>query len=294
MTAGEVTQLFINGVLAGTQLAVPAIGFTTVFAVLRFPNFAVASHATIGAYAGYLANTMFGLPAAAALLVAFLGAGLVGVVSDEAVLRRLRTAGPLTVAIASVALTIVLENVIRFAFGNDPRGYDLAVLRDWRIDLGAFGLLRIGPQQVINAGAATIAMAILFLFLGFTRIGKMMRAVADNPTLASLKGINADIVARLANFIGMGLAGYGGMLIAMDTAVDPLTGFRVVLSIFAAAVVGGLGSIPGAVVGAFVIGIGEEMSLLLLDPTYRTAVGFFAILIVLTLRPRGLLGERAI
>ena len=294
MTAGEVTQLFINGVLAGTQLAVPAIGFTTVFAVLRFPNFAVASHATIGAYAGYLANTMFGLPAAAALLVAFLGAGLVGVVSDEAVLRRLRTAGPLTVAIASVALTIVLENVIRFAFGNDPRGYDLAVLRDWRIDLGALGLLRIGPQQVINAGAATIAMAILFLFLGFTRIGKMMRAVADNPTLASLKGINADIVARLANFIGMGLAGYGGMLIAMDTAVDPLTGFRVVLSIFAAAVVGGLGSIPGAVVGAFVIGIGEEMSLLLLDPTYRTAVGFFAILIVLTLRPRGLLGERAI
>ena len=294
MTAGEVTQLFINGVLAGTQLAVPAIGFTTVFAVLRFPNFAVASHATIGAYAGYLANTMFGLPAAAALLVAFLGAGLVGVVSDEAVLRRLRTAGPLTVAIASVALTIVLENVTRFAFGNDPRGYDLAVLRDWRIDLGAFGLLRIGPQQVINAGAATIAMAILFLFLGFTRTGKMMRAVADNPMLASLKGINADVVARLANFIGMGLAGYGGMLIAMDTAVDPLTGFRVVLSIFAAAVVGGLGSIPGAVVGAFVIGIGEEMSLLLLDPTYRTAVGFFAILIVLTLRPRGLLGERAI
>ncbi len=287
---GDLLQLLVNGLLAGTQLAVPAIGFTTIFAVLRFPNFAVASHATIGAYAGYLANTALGLPAAASLLVAFLVAGAFGVATDEIVLRRLRTAGPLTVAIASVALTIVLENLVRFIFGNDPRGYDLAVLRDWRV----LGGVRVGPQQLMNAGAAAVAMAALFGFLGFTRIGKMMRAVADNPMLAALKGINADTVARLANFIGMGLAGYGGMLIAMDTAVDPLTGFRVVLSIFAAAVVGGLGSIPGAVLGAFVIGVGEEFSVIVLNPTYRTAVGFFAILIVLTLRPRGLLGERAV
>jgi branched-chain amino acid transport system permease protein len=155
-------------------------------------------------------------------------------------------------------------------------------------------MVRIGPQQVQNAAAAAIAMAALFLFLGFTRTGKMMRAVADNPMLASLKGIDANRVAQLANFIGMGLAGFGGMLVALDTAVDPLTGFRVMLSIFAAAVVGGLGSIPGAVLGAFVVGVGEEFSIILLDPTYRTAVGFFAILVVLSARPRGLLGERAV
>ena len=121
----------------------------------------------------------------------------------------------------------------------------------------------------------------------------MMRAVADNPMLASLKGINADTVARLANFVGMGLAGFGGMLIGLDTSIDPLTGFRVMLSVFAAAVVGGLGSIPGAVAGAFVVGVGEELSLVVLDPSYRTAVGFVAILVVLSFRPRGLLGERA-
>jgi branched-chain amino acid transport system permease protein len=191
-------------------------------------------------------------------------------------------------AIASVALTIVLENLVRFAFGNDLRGYDLPVLRDWR-----FGALRVGPQELQNAIAAGIAMAALFLFLALTRTGKMMRAVADNPTLASLKGINADTVARLASFVGMGLAGFGGMLLGLDTSIDPLTGFRVVLSVFAAAVVGGLGSIPGAVAGAFVVGIGEEISLLVLDPSYRSAVGFVAILAVLSLRPRGLLGERA-
>ncbi len=284
----DLLQLLLNGLLAGTLLAVPAIGFTTIYAVLRFPNFAVASLATIGAYGGYVANVWLGLPLAASLLVAFLTAGVFGVASDEIALRKLRASGPLTLAIASVALTIVLENIVRFAFGNDLLGYDLPMLRDWRI-----AGLRIGPQQVENAAAALVAMAALFLFLAFTRTGKMMRAVADNPVLASLKGIDANTVARLAVFTGMGLAGFGGMLIGLDTSIDPLTGFRVMLSVFAAAVVGGLGSIPGAVAGAFVVGVGEELSLVVLDPAYRTAVGFVAILVVLSFRPRGLLGERA-
>ena len=119
-----------------------------------------------------------------------------------------------------------------------------------------------------------------------------MRAVADNPTLASLKGIDAVLIGRLVNLFGMGLVGIGGILIGLDTSIDPLTGFRAILAIFAAAVLGGLGSIPGAVLGAFVIGIAEELSLLVLEPTYRSAVGFFAILLVLSFRPQGILGQR--
>jgi branched-chain amino acid transport system permease protein/neutral amino acid transport system permease protein len=286
---GEIPQLLVNGIVAGTVLAVPAIGFTAIYAVLRFPNFTIASHATIGAFAGYVANTAGGWPAAAAVLAAFLVAGVLGVFNDELVLKPLRPAGALTTAIAAIALTIVLENVVRFVFGNDLRGYDLPIRRDWQLGAG----IRIGPQQVENLVIAVVAMAALFLFLAFTRTGKAMRAVADNPTLAGIKGIDADRVARLVNFVGMGLAGVGGMLLGLDTSIDPLTGFRVILSVFAAAVVGGLGSIPGAVVGALTIGIGEELSLLVLAPSYRTAVGFVAILVVLTLRPRGILGERA-
>jgi len=120
-----------------------------------------------------------------------------------------------------------------------------------------------------------------------------MRAVADNPMLAGIKGIDAGLIAVLVNFIAMGLAGLGGMLIGLDTSIDPLTGFRVLLAVFAAAVVGGLGSIPGAVVGALAVGVAEELSLLVLPPDLRTMVGFVAILLVLTLRPRGLLGARA-
>ncbi len=274
--------------MAGTILAVPAIGFTAIFAVLRFPNFTVAAHATIGAFAGYVANTALGLPAWAAVGAAFLVAGGAGVLNDTLVLRPLRPSGALTMAIAAIALNIALENVVRFVFGNDHRGYELALRRDWHV-----GFLRVGPQQVENFAIALVAMAAVFLFLAFTRTGKAMRAVADNPTLAGIKGIDADRVARLANLVGMGLAGVGGMLLGLDTSIDPLTGFRVILSVFAAAVVGGLGSIPGAVVGAITIGVAEELSLLALAPAYRTAIGFIAILVVLTLRPRGILGERA-
>ena len=284
----DLAQLLLNGVMAGAVLAVPAISFNTIYAVLRFPNFAVASLATIGAYAGYVANVQFGWPVPAALAAAFAVAGCTGVVTDELAIARLRNTGPLPAAIASVALTIVLENVVRFIWGNDLRGYDLPVYRDWRL-----GALRLGPQQVLNAAWAILAMALLLLFLTGTRIGKMMRAVADNAPLANLKGINAATMARLASFVGLGLAGFGGMLIGLDASIDPLTGFRVMLSVFAAAVVGGLGSITGAVVGAFVVGIGEELSLLVLPPSYRSAVGFLAILVVLSFRPRGLLGERA-
>jgi branched-chain amino acid transport system permease protein len=284
----DVPQLLLNGLMAGTVLAVPAIGFTAIYAVLRFPNFTVASHATIGAFAGYVANTSFGFPLAAAVLVAFLVAGAAGVLNDELVLKPLRPSGALTAAIAAVALTIALENVVRFIFGNDLRGYDVPLRRDWQLSG-----IRLGPQQVQNFVVAVVAMAAVFLFLVFTRLGKAMRAVADNPVLAGIKGINADTVGRLVNFVGMGLAGTGGMLLGLDTSIDPLTGFRVILSVFAAAVVGGLGSIPGAVVGALTIGVGEELSLLFFAPAYRSAVGFFAILLVLTLRPRGILGERA-
>ena len=284
----EVGQLIVNGVMAGTILAVPAIGLTSIYAVLRFPNFALASHATIGAFAGYVANAKLGLPLVPAVLVAFAVAGIVGVVSDETVLKRFRPAGYITTAIASIALTIALENVVRFVFGNELRGYDLPIQRDFRV-----GVIRVGPQQLVNLAIAGVAMAALFGFLAFTRTGKAMRAVADNPMLAAIKGIDADTIGRIVNFVGMGLAGLGGMLIGLDTTIDPLTGFRSILSVFAAAVVGGLGSIPGALIGALTVGIGEELCLLFLSPDYRSAVGFVAILLVLTLRPRGILGQRA-
>src|SRR5215467_2588780 len=156
----DVLQLILNGLMAGTILAVPAIGLTAMFAVLRFTNFALASHMTIGAFAGFIANVSLGWPVAASLLAAFMVAGTVGVATDELILKPFRASGFITTAIGSIALTIGLENCVRFAFGNELRGYDLALRRDLIV-----GGLRVAPQQIENLLFAVIAMATLFAFL---------------------------------------------------------------------------------------------------------------------------------
>lgn len=281
-------QFLLNGIVYGALLAVPAVGFSAMFSVLRFPNFSVASQATIGAFAGYAANVWLGWPVALAVVMAFLVSAVIGLIVDEVALRPLRKHGALTTAIASIAVVVILENLVRFFFGNDLRGYDLPLVRDWR-----FWGVRIGPQQINNLIIALIIMAAIFAVLRFTRVGKAMRAVADNPQLAELKGIDSLRIGRLAVFCGMGIVGMGGLLLGVGNSIDPLTGFRFFLPIFAAAVVGGLGSVPGAVLGAMVVGIGEEVSLVVLSPAYKTVVGFLFIVIVLSFRPRGLLGERA-
>ena len=284
----KIIQLSLNGLMAGAVLAVPAIGLTMIYAVLRFVNFSVAAHMAVGAYAGYMLNTWLRLSAWLSVAGAFVAAGVAGIATDHVALRPLRGYSALTIAIASIALNLMIESALRFCFGGGPRDFAIPLRRDW-----TFGFLHVGPQQVENAVIATIAMTILFAFLMLTLTGKAMRAVADNPMLADSKGIDPDRMARLAVGIGMGLAGIGGMLVGLDTSVDPLVGFRAILSVFAAAVVGGLGSVPGAVIGGLAIGLSEELSLLALPATYKSAIGFLAILVVLTLRPRGLLGAKA-
>ena len=237
--------------MAGAVLAVPAIGLTMIFAVLRFVNFSVAGHMAVGAFAGYMLNAWLGLPAWLAILGAFIGAGAVGIASDHVALRPLRGYSALTLAIASIALNMMIESAIRFFFGGQPaRLCDPAAAR-----LVRSASCMSGRSRSRTSIIAAVAMALLFLFLTLTITGKAMRAVADNPMLADSKGIDPDRMARLAIGIGMGLAGIGGMLVGLDTSIDPLVGFRAILSVFAAAVVGGLGSIPGAVVGGLAIGL---------------------------------------
>ena len=284
-----VAQSLVNGVVTGSMIAIPAVGFTAIFAVLRYLSFAVAAYITVGAFAAWSLNHTFGFGLLPMLPVAALAAAGAGVIVEQGLLSPLRPAGALTVTIGSVALNLVLENGIRFLAGNDLRGFDLPLLPDMRL-----GWVRVGSQQIENLVLAVVLMAAVFLFLRFTRFGRAMRAVADNADLARLKGIDPRRVATVAVALGAGLAGIGGVLLGADTSIDPLEGYRILLPVFAAAVLGGLGSIPGAVLGALLIGMAEETALLVIPATYRDAVGFFAILLMLTFRPRGLLGERAV
>jgi branched-subunit amino acid ABC-type transport system permease component len=283
-----VLQALVNGIVSGTLLAIPALGFSAIFAVLRFPNFAVGALATVGAYAAWAVNAPLGLPVPVAVAAAFAVAGGAGALVEFGALERLGRGGALMKAIGSLAMAMVLENLVRFAFGNDLRAFDLPLARDL-----ALGPVRIGPQQLANLAAAVAIMAAVWAFLALTSLGRSMRAVADNPDLARLKGVDPRFIAFVAVASASGLCGVGGALLGLDASIDPLTGGRILLSVFAAAVLGGLGSIPGAVVGAFVIGVVEELTVLAFAPAYRLAVGFVVILAALSFRPSGLMGSKA-
>ena len=281
-------QAILNGLVAGSILTLPAMGFSAIFAVLRYPSFAVGALASFGAYAGWIANHHWGLPVELALPVAFVVAALVGMLAEWIAIRPLEKSGTLMMAVASLALSFLLENLLRFGFGNDLRGFDLPLLRDM-----TWGPLRLGPQQIKNMGLALAVMLAVWAFLRLSNTGRAMRAVADNPDLARLRGIDPMRVAMITVAMGSGLAGVGGMLLGLDTSIDPMTGTRLMLSIFAASVLGGLGSIPGAVAGAMVIGVVEELTVFAISPAYRTPVGFLVILLVLSWRPSGLFVRRA-
>jgi branched-subunit amino acid ABC-type transport system permease component len=242
---------------------------------------------TVGAYAGWLVNSHLHWPLLPALAAAFVVAGLIGIAGDRLALvpmRRRSTAHTsLMVAIVSIALNLVLENALRFGFGSDLYSYDLPIARDVR-----FGEIRVGPQQISNLGIALVIAVALAAFFTATRWGKAMRAVADNVDLARLKGIDPQRLSNLATFIGMGLAGIGGALLAIDTSVDPSTGSRLLLVVFAASVVGGMTSLPGAVLGALLMGVLSEVALSVVSPVYQSATAFVAILLVLLVRPNGL------
>lgn len=284
----DILQHLVNGLMVGAIVALPALGLTLIFSVLGFINFSVAAQMTAGAYAGWVVNKYLGLSLVPCLIFAFAIAGVLGVLSDRLALapmrRRATPHASLMVAVVSIALNLALENGFRFVFGSGLNSYEFAIARDIQV-----ASIRIGPQQARNFLIALSVTAAMAAFFSLTRVGKAMRAVADNPDLARLKGISPQRLTGIATFIGMGLAGVGGALLAMDTSVDPSTGSRLVLVIFAASVVGGLTSLPGAVLGGLLIGVASELALIWIAPVYQSATAFAAILLVLLIRPAGLL-----
>lgn len=283
----DLIQHIVNGLVMGAVVALPALGLTLIFSVLGFINFSIAALMTVGAYAGWLVNSHLHWPLLPVLIAAFIAAGVVGVVGDRLALvpmrRKVSAHTPLMVAIVSIALNLALENALRFGFGSDLNSFEMPIARDVQ-----FAGVRVGPQQMHNLGIALSVAFVLAIFFTVTRVGKAMRAVADNPDLARLKGIDPARLSNLATFIGMGLAGIGGALLAIDTSVDPSTGSRLLLIIFSASVLGGLTSLSGAVLGALVIGVVSEVALMAISPVYQSATAFVAILLVLLVRPSGL------
>ncbi|MCY6382604.1 branched-chain amino acid ABC transporter permease [Hoeflea prorocentri] len=299
-------QALFDGILVGSVLSLGAIGLTLVMHILRFANFSHAELLSVGAYCALTFDAILSAVApplqtligpfsmsfalALATIVSVGITGLTAVLVDRLVFKRLRaTAGPLTLVFASFGVALIMRNVIALVFGLHSQRYSDDI--SFAVMISADPLLLIKPDQVIILCIAVVAMAALHLLLNRTTLGFALRAVAENPTLAQVNGISMPSMVRLTWMIGGGLAAVAGVLYGLDNQLSPVMGRDLVLSLFAAAIVGGLGSVSGAVLGGFIVGLASSFAILLLPAGYKPAIPFLVILATLYLRPNGLFGE---
>jgi branched-subunit amino acid ABC-type transport system permease component len=279
-------QTFFNGIITGVIMTLPALAVTLLFGVLKFPNFAVGAMMTVAAYLAFAFNAQLGWPLIPASAAAALAMGVICIGIDQITFKPLRERGGITLMVASLGLGFILENIARFAYGNSARSFVLELARPFR-----FADIRMNHEQMITIAVASVAMAAMYVLLTRLPMGRAMRAVADNPALALVRGIESPRVIRWTWFITGILLGLGGVLIGMDRALEPPMGSNYVISVFAAAILGGLGSPLGAFAGALIIGVVSELSTLVIAPNYRIGVPLVAIAIILVFRPQGLFGQ---
>lgn len=279
-------QTAFNGVITGIIMALPALAVTLLFGVLKFPNFAVGAMMTVAAYMAFALNAQLGWHLVAATVVVAVVFGGICIAIDAVTFKPLRERGGITLMVASLGLGFILENVARLAYGNTARSFAIELARPFR-----FFDIRMNKEQMIAIVVATIAMLAMYVLLTKMPVGRAMRAVADNPALALVRGIESARIIRWTWFIAGMLLAVGGVLIGMDRALEPPMGSSYLIPVFAAAILGGLGSPLGAFVGALLIGIVSEMSTLVIPPNYRIGIPLCVIALILIFRPQGLFGQ---
>ena len=282
-------QILFNSVVTGSLYLIAAVGLTLTYGLSKFPNFAHAEFMTLGAYAGYFIAKQLGLGLPLAFVFAFLVVGMVGVLCSRGIFQPLANRGATLIhlMVASIALGFILRYSIGAATDWDP----LYFTSTW----SAFD---IGPIRVTGLWIWLIATALLLsLVMHFilikTKIGKAIRATGSNPELALASGININRVILVTWFVGAGLAAVAGIFRGADTQIWPMTGWDMILPVFAVTILGGIGNFYGAIVAAFIIGLAENVGVVLLaslglSTTYRIGIAFAILIITLIVKPRGL------
>jgi len=291
----EFLQQLLNGLSLGAIYALIALGYTMVYGVLRFINFAHSDVFMLGAYIGYYLgklvpeNTVWG--GLVVLFVAMFGCAVLGMTIERLAYRPLRGAATLNVLITAIGVSLLLEYSGQVFFGATPRTFP-AVFPSANF---ALGRLVISSNQILVIAVATFLMVALEFIVHRTKIGTAMRAVSLNPKAAQLVGINNDVVISFTFGLGSALAAAGGILYALNyPSIDPLMGVMPGLKAFVAAVLGGIGNIPGAALGGLLLGTVETFVNGSQWSTYKDAIAFAVLIIILLFRPAGLLGKSSI
>jgi len=280
----DLLQLLIFGIVSGAVFALGGIGISVIYSILRFAHLAHGDMMTFGAYLALAAVSALQWPVLAALPIAMIGTAITAILLDWVFYRRFRKRPPVVLLISSFGIALVLRSVIQLIWGPGNYVYEAGISIPYVI----FDL-RIKPDHLLIV-ASTIAIIVTFhLFLTYTRLGKAMRAMSDDPDLARVSGVDTDRVVIWTWAIGGALAAAGGVFLALDTQLNPLLCWNILLPMFAAAIVGGIGRPYGAIAGGLLIGIAEELSTAVFDPAYKPAVAFVIMVVVLLWRPTGIL-----
>ncbi|MDN2567304.1 branched-chain amino acid ABC transporter permease [Aquibium sp. A9E412] len=279
-------NLAVNGLVEGLIIAMAALGITLVYAVAKFPNAATGDFMTFSAYTAKGASVLAGGSLVFGAGVAVLASALLAALAYLLIFRRLAGRKLVAPLVVSIGLAFLIRNTLTFFVGTDPTVLPVPIVR--AVEVGGIFLQ---PLDLAVAAGAAISLAAAFIVLHKTPIGRRMRAVAGNADLARVSGIRAGrVMLQLWLLVGM-LAAVAGVLLAAKSVIEPEMGWHLLLPAFAAAILGGVGSPIGALVGGVLIGLAQELSVPLVGSTYKAAVGFVVILVVLLVRPSGLLGR---
>jgi len=284
MDIQQFAQLIINGIAVGSIIALAAVGLTLTYGILRLSNFAHGDFLTLGAYLTLMVNAM-GLNIWLSMIVATLGTVGGMLLAEKLLWSKMRSirASSTTLIIISIGLSLFLRNGIIFLWGGKNQNYNLPV-----IPALEFGTLKVPQNQLLVLGLAIMAILSLHYLLQNTKIGKAMRAVADDLDLARVSGINVDRVILWTWVIAGTFTSLGGSMYGLITAVRPNMGWFLILPLFASVILGGIGNPYGAIAAAFIIGIAQEVSTPWLGSQYKQGVALLIMILVLLIRPKGL------
>ena len=286
-----VQQLLVNGLIAGGIYALVALGFSVIYRTVKFFHFAHGAVYTAGAYIGYTLAIQLKLHFVLAFLLAMVFAAVVGILIDRIVYRPLREkkASNLILLLASFGIFVFVQNLIQLIYGAQILSLRTGPVKEGYHIFSAV----ITPTQILILTVSVLLMFVLWSFIKKTKLGKAMRAVSDDPVAANVVGINPEKTILTSFALGSAWAGAAGILIALETNLEPTMGFAAILKGIIASIIGGIGSIPGAMFGGFFLGIAENLGIAWIPSGWKDAIAFAILIVFLLLRPHGILGVKS-
>jgi branched-chain amino acid transport system permease protein len=297
-------QFIADGLIMGSLIGLGAIGVTLTYSILRFANFAHGEFLTwgtylalalaggIGALVGGSANIgslSFGWPVIAAGVIAALLTGLLALGLDRILFAKLRRHGnAIVMVMASFGASMALRSLLEFLFTSEPHYFSREIQIAFPIASG----VRLTPDQIFLLVLTAVIVIAMERFMTLSPIGRAMRAVSENPMLAKVAGVDVERVIRATWLIGAALACAAGVMLGLTVQIRPFMGFDMLLPLFAAAILGGIGSVPGAVLGGLIVGLAEASAVQVVGADYRAAIAFLILIAVLLIKPTGLFGVR--